>query len=52
MDETKKPFACEVDGCDMRFTTLDHLNVHNKKHEMSLQLIHGCKAASFVGNNS
>lgn len=51
MDETKKPFACEFDGCDMRFTTLDHLNVHNKKHKMSLQF-HGSKAASFVGEHS
>lgn len=34
----------------MSFTNLDHLNVHTKKHAMSLQLSLGNKAAVFVGN--
>jgi len=33
-----KPFLCPVAGCGMRFTNEDHLNVHSKKHEMSLVL--------------
>lgn len=50
MDDTKKPFACKADGCDMCFTNEDHLNVHTKKHAMVLQLSLGNKAAAFVGN--
>ncbi|KAH9494828.1 hypothetical protein Btru_017932 [Bulinus truncatus] len=34
-----KPFVCQVTDCGMRFTNEDHLNVHSKKHEMSLALI-------------
>ncbi|KAK6971184.1 cyclic AMP-dependent transcription factor ATF-2 [Biomphalaria glabrata] len=34
-----KPFVCHVADCGMRFTNEDHLNVHSKKHEMSLALI-------------
>ncbi len=51
MDETQKPFACKAEGCTMSFTNLDHLNVHTKKHAMSLQLSLGNKAATFVGND-
>lgn len=51
MDDTQKPFACKSEGCGMSFTNLDHLNVHTKKHTMSLQLSLGNKAAAFVGND-
>lgn len=51
MDETQKPFACKSEGCGMSFTNLDHLNVHTKKHAMSLQLSLGNKAAVFVGKD-
>lgn len=33
-----KPFACTATGCGMRFANEDHLTVHRKKHEMSLNL--------------
>ncbi|CAL1528371.1 unnamed protein product [Lymnaea stagnalis] len=33
-----KPFVCPVADCAMRFINEDHLNVHSKKHEMSLAL--------------
>ncbi|XP_037046554.1 cyclic AMP-dependent transcription factor ATF-7 [Bradysia coprophila] len=51
MDETQKPFACKAEGCTMSFTNLDHLNVHTKKHAMSLQLSLGNKAA-FVADQT
>uniref|UniRef100_T1J3S5 BZIP domain-containing protein n=1 Tax=Strigamia maritima TaxID=126957 RepID=T1J3S5_STRMM len=38
MDDDDKPFACTASGCGMRFTNEDHLTVHKKKHEMSLNL--------------
>ncbi|XP_005101282.1 cyclic AMP-dependent transcription factor ATF-7 [Aplysia californica] len=41
-----KPFVCPVDGCGMRFTNEDHLNVHSKKHEMSLALNAGEPSSS------
>ncbi|XP_056645153.1 uncharacterized protein LOC130450661 [Diorhabda sublineata] len=34
----EKPFACDVQGCDMTFTNKDHLDWHRKKHEMMLNL--------------
>ncbi|XP_025081610.1 cyclic AMP-dependent transcription factor ATF-2-like isoform X3 [Pomacea canaliculata] len=36
--DNDKPFVCSSHGCGMRFTNEDHLNVHMKKHEMSLAL--------------
>ncbi|XP_076437400.1 cyclic AMP-dependent transcription factor ATF-7-like [Babylonia areolata] len=38
--DADKPFICSAPGCGMRFTNEDHLNVHLKKHEMSLA-VHG-----------
>lgn len=38
MTETQKPFACSIKGCDMAFTNEDHLNWHQKKHDMMLNL--------------
>lgn len=32
MGETEKPFACTSEGCEMKFTNEDHLNVHRKRH--------------------
>lgn len=46
---TPKPFACTHEGCSMTFTTEDHLNVHQKKHEMDLNLSIGNKSNIFVG---
>lgn len=43
MGETEKPFACTSNGCDMKFTNEDHLNVHRKKHDMVLNLGLACK---------
>lgn len=34
----EKPFACTAKGCDMTFTNKDHLEWHNKKHELMLNL--------------
>lgn len=36
--EAQKPFACKAEGCGMSFTNEDHLTVHEKKHDMSLNL--------------
>lgn len=48
--ETPKPFACTADGCGMGFTNEDHLSVHEKKHEMILQLGLGQKLTNiFIG---
>lgn len=49
MEETQKPFACKAIGCGMSFTNEDHLNVHTKKHDMSLNLGLGNKSNTFVG---
>ncbi|XP_063908502.1 cyclic AMP-dependent transcription factor ATF-2 isoform X2 [Zophobas morio] len=38
MDDSQKPFACTVEGCEMTFTNEDHLNWHHKKHDMVLNL--------------
>lgn len=38
MGETEKPFACTSEGCHMSFTNEDHLNIHQKKHDMVLNL--------------
>lgn len=38
MGDDDKPFACTATGCGMRFANEDHLTVHRKKHEMSLNL--------------
>ncbi|KAJ8963965.1 hypothetical protein NQ314_005224 [Rhamnusium bicolor] len=38
MNETQKPFACSEKGCEMTFTNEDHLNWHQKKHDMMLNL--------------
>lgn len=38
MTETQKPFVCAKEGCKMTFTNEDHLNVHEKKHDMALHL--------------
>lgn len=46
---TPKPFACKNEGCNMTFTNEDHLNVHQKKHEMDLDLSLGAKPNVFVG---
>ncbi|XP_055919764.1 cyclic AMP-dependent transcription factor ATF-7 [Eupeodes corollae] len=35
---TPKPFACKTSGCGLAFTNEDHLQVHEKKHEMILNL--------------
>ncbi|XP_055858862.1 cyclic AMP-dependent transcription factor ATF-2 [Episyrphus balteatus] len=35
---TPKPFACKANGCGLSFTNEDHLQVHEKKHEMILNL--------------
>ncbi|XP_044263692.1 uncharacterized protein LOC123010686 [Tribolium madens] len=38
MNESQKPFACTIGGCEMTFTNEDHLNWHHKKHDMVLNL--------------
>lgn len=38
MEEPKMPFACTVPECGMTFTNEDHLHVHKKIHDISLQL--------------
>ncbi|RZC37511.1 cyclic AMP-dependent transcription factor ATF-7 [Asbolus verrucosus] len=38
MNESQKPFACTIEGCEMTFTNEDHLNWHHKKHDMVLNL--------------
>ncbi|XP_018567171.1 uncharacterized protein LOC108907836 [Anoplophora glabripennis] len=38
MNETQKPFACCEKDCEMTFTNEDHLNWHQKKHDMILNL--------------
>lgn len=35
---TPKPFACKTSGCGLSFTNEDHLQIHEKKHEMILNL--------------
>lgn len=44
---TPKPFACTSEGCTMTFTNEDHLNVHQRKHEMVLNF--GIKNTNIVG---
>lgn len=46
---TPKPFPCTHEGCSMTFTNEDHLNVHQKKHVMDLNLNLGTKPNSLVG---
>ncbi|XP_050503965.1 cyclic AMP-dependent transcription factor ATF-7 [Diabrotica virgifera virgifera] len=36
--DQEKPFACDVKGCEMTFTNKDHLDWHQKKHAMMLNL--------------
>ncbi|XP_071788732.1 cyclic AMP-dependent transcription factor ATF-2-like isoform X3 [Asterias amurensis] len=38
MGDSGKPFACTELGCNQRFVNEDHLEVHRRKHEMSLGL--------------
>ncbi|XP_038046091.1 cyclic AMP-dependent transcription factor ATF-2-like [Patiria miniata] len=38
MGDSGKPFACTEIGCNQRFVNEDHLEVHRRKHEMSLGL--------------
>ncbi|KAJ8963337.1 hypothetical protein NQ318_018808 [Aromia moschata] len=38
MNEAEKPFACSEKDCTMTFTNEDHLNWHQKKHDMMLNL--------------
>lgn len=47
-NEDDKPFACTAEGCGMRFINEDHLTVHKRKHDMSLNLT----ASSSIKNNS
>lgn len=52
-DTTQKPFACKAKDCQMSFTNEDHLNVHEKKHEMVLNLGLTNKAGStFVADQT
>ncbi|XP_023319428.1 cyclic AMP-dependent transcription factor ATF-7 [Trichogramma pretiosum] len=46
MDEFTKPFACTA--CSMRFVSEDHLAVHQKKHDMMLNLDNSCKNDAFI----
>ncbi|XP_054161571.1 cyclic AMP-dependent transcription factor ATF-7-like [Oppia nitens] len=36
-DTNDKPFVCSDKDCLMRFSTIDHLMVHQKRHEMKLK---------------
>ncbi|XP_055957228.1 cyclic AMP-dependent transcription factor ATF-2 isoform X1 [Patella vulgata] len=45
-EDDDKPFGCSAPECGMRFTNEDHLNVHMKKHEMSLALSLGGNSCS------
>ncbi|KAJ8926105.1 hypothetical protein NQ315_009962 [Exocentrus adspersus] len=38
MNRTEKPFVCSEKDCEMTFTNEDHLNCHQKKHDMMLNL--------------
>lgn len=51
MDETEKPFGCKIDNCTMTFTNEDHLSVHQKKHEMSLNIGASNKSGFFTGES-
>ncbi|XP_076340182.1 cyclic AMP-dependent transcription factor ATF-2-like isoform X2 [Tachypleus tridentatus] len=49
MGDNDKPFACPITGCNMRFANEDHLTVHKRKHDMSLNLTSGLyMKSSFV----
>ncbi|XP_041372329.1 cyclic AMP-dependent transcription factor ATF-2-like [Gigantopelta aegis] len=50
MSHDDKPFACSATDCGMRFSTEDHLNVHLRKHEMSLALNLGGSTISSPSN--
>ncbi|XP_046403757.1 cyclic AMP-dependent transcription factor ATF-7 [Ischnura elegans] len=52
MGENNKPFACSAHGCGMTFTNEDHLTVHKKKHDMSLNLGGGQKTNVFVADQT
>ncbi|XP_071444656.1 cyclic AMP-dependent transcription factor ATF-7 isoform X2 [Hetaerina americana] len=52
MGENIKPFACSAHGCGMTFTNEDHLTVHKKKHDMSLNLGSGQKTNVFVADQT
>lgn len=45
--DAEKPFDCKTDGCGMKFTNEDHLNVHQQKHEMNLNIEEKC--GNFIG---
>ncbi|XP_055640272.1 cyclic AMP-dependent transcription factor ATF-2 [Toxorhynchites rutilus septentrionalis] len=38
MNSNEKPFPCKIEGCKLSFVTEDRLNVHQKKHDMLLNL--------------
>ncbi|KAG8232598.1 hypothetical protein J437_LFUL013137, partial [Ladona fulva] len=52
MGENNKPFACSIEGCGMTFTNEDHLTVHKKKHDMSLNFGNGQKTNVFVADQT
>ncbi|KAL8621989.1 hypothetical protein ACOMHN_035517 [Nucella lapillus] len=45
--DADKPFICSLPSCGMMFATEDHLNMHGKKHEMSLAVHPGGPSSSF-----
>lgn len=52
MSESEKPFACPSPGCNMSFVNEDHLTVHRKKHDMSLNLGSNGKGGVFVADQT
>ncbi|XP_033107400.1 cyclic AMP-dependent transcription factor ATF-2-like isoform X2 [Anneissia japonica] len=44
MGDSGKPFACGLNGCPMTFSNQDHLEVHQKKHDMKLVIGGGLKS--------
>ncbi|XP_071942394.1 cyclic AMP-dependent transcription factor ATF-2-like [Antedon mediterranea] len=44
MGDSGKPFACRLRGCTMTFSNQDHLEVHQKKHDMKLLIAGGTKS--------
>ncbi|CAH0550401.1 unnamed protein product [Brassicogethes aeneus] len=45
MNDSRKPFACTVKGCEMTFSVEDHLTVHQNKHMLTVNTNQKCDLA-------
>ncbi|XP_014208036.1 cyclic AMP-responsive element-binding protein 5 [Copidosoma floridanum] len=52
MNDSVKPFACIIAGCNMSFINEDHLTVHKKKHDMMLNLGINSKNNFFIADQT